>query len=215
MSADNGAAPVAAALVRARELADSGQRAVLAVAGPPGAGKSTVAQRVVDECGEIAAYLPMDGFHLTNAELERLERRERKGAIDTFDAAGFVTTLRRVRSASETVYAPLFDRTVEEPIAGAIAIPRQARLIVVEGNYLLIDREPWSQVRTLCDETWYVEMDEDVRTEGLVERHVRFGMPRPAAEQWVRDVDQRNGELVETSRDNADVVVRVEIGAAA
>jgi len=201
------------ALERARELAAAGERRILAVAGPPGAGKSTLAQTVVADIGDDAAYLPMDGFHLANVELERLGRWERKGAIDTFDGAGFLSLLQRVRTETGTVYAPTFERTLEEPIAGSIAIRPEARLVVVEGNYLLVDREPWARIPGLCDETWYAEMDEETRISGLVERHVRFGMARAAAERWAREVDQRNAELVETSRQRADLVVRIDVGA--
>lgn len=202
-----------AALARASDLAATGTRRVLGIAGPPGAGKSTLARRVVAELGEVAAYLPMDGFHLANTELARLERRDRKGAIDTFDGAGFLALLRRIRTETGTIYAPSFDRTLEDPLAGSIPIPATARLIVVEGNYLLVDREPWSRVPDLCDETWYAEMNEATRLSGLIARHVRFGMEPDASETWARDVDQHNADLVESSRARADLVVRVEIAA--
>ena len=200
-----------AALQRAVELAGAGERRIVGVAGPPGAGKSTLAQRVVAELGPVAAYLPMDGFHLSNTELERLGSRERKGAIDTFDGAGFVSLLRRVRTEPGTVYAPTFDRSLEEPIAGSIPIPDSAQLVVVEGNYLLVDSSPWTEIPALCDEVWYAEMDEETRLNGLIARHVLFGMAPDEAEEWAMAVDQRNAELVQEGKHRADLVVQVEI----
>lgn len=199
---------LAAALRRAVELADGGARRIIGIAGAPGSGKSTVAEKLCRELGPRAAYLPMDGFHLANAELERLGLRASKGSIDTFDGSGYLALLRRVRaSRSSTVYAPRFSREIEEPIAGSIAIQPEARLVVTEGNYLLIDREPWSAVPAECDETWYIEVDERTRLRQLIARHIEFGMDPDAATAWAHGTDQRNAELVFTSRSRADRVV--------
>src|SRR5438309_3286446 len=130
--------PYEEALERARALAASGRRRLLGLTGMPGAGKSTVAARLVEDLGDLAVLVPMDGFHLANDELIRLGRRDRKGAPDTFDAAGYVALLRRLREhAQEVVYAPEFRRQIEEPVAGAIPVPPDVPLIVTEGNYLL------------------------------------------------------------------------------
>ncbi|WP_299540122.1 nucleoside/nucleotide kinase family protein [uncultured Streptomyces sp.] len=197
-------------VARARSLAVPGARAVLGIAGPPGAGKSTLAERLVGELGPLAVLVPMDGFHLAGAELERLGRADRKGAPDTFDAAGYVALLHRLRQwpAAGTVYAPRFDRALEEPLAGAVAVEPDVPLVITEGNYLLHDEGPWRQVRGLLDESWYVALDPAVRVERLVARHVRFGRPRPAAEAWVARSDEPNARLVERSRARADLVVR-------
>ena len=145
-------------IARARALVDAGGRRLLGITGAPGAGKSTIAARVVEALGDAAVLVPMDGFHLANAELERLGRRDRKGAIDTFDAHGYVALLRRLRSpAGATVYAPLFRREIEEPIACAIPVGPEVPLVVTEGNYLLVPDEPWAAVRGLLDEAWYVD----------------------------------------------------------
>lgn len=195
---------------RARGLASAGGRRVLGIAGPPGAGKSTLAARIVEALGDRAALVPMDGFHLAGAELERLGRADRKGAPDTFDAAGYAALLRRLRDAGEScpVYAPAFDRALEEPVAGSVRVDRETPLVVTEGNYLLLDEGPWAQVRGLLDEVWFLDADPEIRVSGLVERHVRFGKPRPYAERWVAESDERNARLVERHRDRADLVVR-------
>lgn len=201
---------------RARRLVTSDGRRVLGIVGPPGGGKSTIAEAVVDQLGPVACYVPMDGFHLANVQLDRLGRRSRKGAPDTFDAAGYVALLRRVLTAGrEEVYAPSFDRELDEPVAAAIAIPAQAALIVTEGNYLLLDSGAWADVRPLLDEVWYVDGDEDARLEQLVRRHVAFGKHPDAARAWALGTDQRNAELVAATRSMADHVVYVDFPPAA
>jgi pantothenate kinase len=194
---------------RAGRLAAPGSRRLLGIAGAPGAGKSTVAAAVVREVGAAAVLVPMDGFHLAEAELHRLGRHERKGAIDTFDAAGFVALLRRLREAGGVVYAPEFRRELEEPIAGAIPVPAEASLVVIEGNYLLAEQPPWNAVRGLLDEAWFLEVDEAVRLDRLTARHVAYGRPPAQALARARGTDQRNADLITATRDRADVVVRL------
>ncbi|WP_328886337.1 nucleoside/nucleotide kinase family protein [Streptomyces sp. NBC_00316] len=196
---------------RARRLARPGHRRILGIAGPPGAGKSTLAAQVVDALAGLAVLVPMDGFHLAQAELDRLGRAGRKGAPDTFDAAGYAALLRRLRAPGEPgpVYAPVFDRTLEEPIAGAVPVPPHIPLVVTEGNYLLHDDGPWEPVRELLDEVWFLDLDPAVRVRRLVDRHVRFGKPRPYAERWVAGSDEANARLVDRGRDRADLLVRL------
>ncbi|MFJ9624603.1 nucleoside/nucleotide kinase family protein [Streptomyces sp. NPDC101181] len=202
---------LAALTDRARALAESGQRRVLGIAGPPGAGKSTLAGRLVAALHGCAALVPMDGFHLAAAELDRLGRAERKGAPDTFDAAGYAALLRRLRDPDPVhpVYAPAFDRTLEEPVAGSLPVPPDIPLVVTEGNYLLLDDGPWAPVRGLLDEAWFLDLSPEVRVHRLVERHVRFGKPRPYARAWVARSDEANARLVERDRERADLVVRM------
>jgi pantothenate kinase len=129
------------------------------------------------------------------------------GAPDTFDAAGYAALLRRLRDNAEpVVYAPEFWREIEEPIAGAIAVPRQVPLIVTEGNYLLL----WPEVRALLDEAWYVEVDDALRVERLIARHVEFGKTPGHAREWVMRSDEANARVVETSKPAADAVVRLQ-----
>ena len=198
------------AIERARALASRGHRTLLGITGPPGGGKSTLARLVADELGDRAALVGMDGFHLAQAELVRLGRRDRMGALDTFDGAGYVALLRRLRAADEAVvYAPEFRREIEEPIAGAVAVPSDVPLVITEGNYLLVSSGPWAEVRALLDEAWYVVQDEETRLRLLIARHVEFGKAPDYAREWVMRSDQRNAELIETTRGRADALVRI------
>jgi pantothenate kinase len=196
-------------IARARELSSSGRR-LLGIVGAPGTGKSTVAAAVVDALAPAAAMVPMDGFHLANSELRRLGRADRKGAPDTFDAAGYVALLRRLRSADdEVVYAPAFHREIEEAVAGSLPVPKDVPLVVTEGNYLLLDTPPWSAVRELLDEVWFVQQDDDVRIERLIARHITYGKEPDAARAWVLGSDQRNAKLIAATRHRADLVVEL------
>jgi pantothenate kinase len=202
---------IEALISRARALAGAGGRRLLGITGAPGAGKSTIAAQVVDALGDAAVLVPMDGFHLANTELERLGRRNRKGAIDTFDAAGYVALLQRLRSPDhETVYAPVFRREIEEPIACAIPVAADVPLVVTEGNYLLVPDEPWAAVRELLDDAWFVAPDEMTRIDWLIARHVAFGKPPDVARAWSLSTDQRNADLVASTVARADLVVRLE-----
>jgi len=181
---------------------------VLGVVGAPGAGKSTLASALADAVD--AVVVPMDGFHLAQAELERLGRADRKGAPDTFDAHGFIALLRRLQTADAPVtYAPQFRREIEEPVAGAIPVPREAPLVIVEGNYLLLDESPWDQVHGLLDECWFVEIDEEVRVERLIARHEAHGRSPEQARAFALGSDQANAELIAGTRARADWVIRL------
>jgi pantothenate kinase len=195
---------------RAAALQKRGGRRLLGITGPPGAGKSTVAAAVVQALQERALLVPMDGFHLADAVLDDLGRRDRKGAPDTFDAAGFLHLLRRVRDChDDVVYAPAFVREQEQAIAGALAVPRDVPLVVVEGNYLLLDEGPFAHVRALLSETWYLDLDPGTRVERHVARHVQHGRTTTAAQRWVADTDEQNARLIEGTRSRADLVVRL------
>ncbi|MEU9916083.1 nucleoside/nucleotide kinase family protein [Streptomyces sp. NPDC051001] len=202
-------------LIRARALARGDRRAILGIAGSPGSGKTTLAQTLVRALGEggepWVAHVPMDGFHLADVELDRLGLRDRKGAPDTFDAAGYAALLRRLRAEDEedgaVVYAPGFERVLEQPIAGAVPVPPTARLVVTEGNYLLLDTGAWVRVRQQLDEVWFCELDEQERIRRLVARHEEFGKGHEEAVAWVQRTDQRNAELVAATRDRADLIV--------
>lgn len=191
-------------------------RVVVGVAGQPGSGKSTLASELVAAvraAGTTAVCVPMDGFHLAGAELARLGRQGRKGAPDTFDAAGFVHLLRRLALAdetapSETVYAPIFDRDLEEAIAGAIPVGPEVQVIVTEGNYLLLDDGPWASVRSLLTETWYLDVAEALRVDRLVARHIGHGRTPEQARAWTQGPDQANADLIAATRGRADGVVR-------
>ena len=202
---------VAAAQQRAAELAcPPGPRRILGLAGPPGAGKSTLAARLAAGLGRRAIVVPLDGFHLADAELIRLGRLGRKGAPDTFDVAGFLALLARVRRADpgETVYAPSFGRKIEQPIAGSIPVPASTRLVIVEGNYLLFDEPPWTEVRDFLDEAWWVDLPTAERHTRLVARHVRWGKSPAAADRFVTVSDEANARAVAPGRALADHIVQ-------
>jgi pantothenate kinase len=185
-----------------------GRRRVLGISGAPGAGKSTVARFLLDRLGDAGAHVPMDGFHLADVELTRQGLLERKGAPETFDPLGYAALLARVREEiDQVVYAPGFDRRLEQPLAGAIAIRPTASAVVSEGNYLLLDRPPWQAVRPHLDEVWHVHTNGDVRRRRLILRHVHHGKSPEAARAWVECVDEPNARLVEASAHRADRIL--------
>lgn len=198
---------------RALGLTRDEGRVIIGIVGSPGSGKTTLARAVVEaadrHAGEpVAAYLPMDGFHLADATLEALGRHDRKGAIDTFDGWGFVALLDRVLAERDhPVYAPAFDRAVGEPIAGSLAVLPGTRLIVVEGNYLLAPTAPWSRIPALLAESWFVATPEGERLRRLVDRHTRHGRTPEAALAWARDVDGANARLIEPTAASATLIV--------
>jgi pantothenate kinase len=187
-------------------VARTGRR-IIGIAGAPGAGKTAYAARLVAESSVPAVQVPMDGFHLADSALVALGLRDRKGAPETFDAWGYAALLGRLRSATETVWAPGFERGLEQPLAGAIAVPPDVELVVTEGNYLLLDRPEWRAVRAELDEVWFLDLADDVRRARLVARHVEFGKSPDAAQLWVARVDEPNAALVAASRERADRTV--------
>ena len=203
----------AAATARLAHLLSQRRRVLLGIAGPPGGGKSTLAEALRAAAGGAAVVVPMDGFHLANSELRRLGRRDRKGAPDTFDAAGYAALLRRLRGqsagdAGAVVYAPEYRREIEEAVAGAIAVHAATPLVITEGNYLLLAEGAWTGVAGLLDETWYVDGDEALRVERLMLRHVQFGRSPEAARAWVERSDEANARLIAATRGRADRVFR-------
>jgi pantothenate kinase len=195
---------------RARRLASRGERTLLGIVGTPGAGKSTTCDAIERELTDRAVIVGMDGFHLDDAVLERLGRRGRKGAPDTFDVAGYVSLLERLRRAEEEVtYAPRFDRSLETSIGSAVPVPRSVPLVVTEGNYLLHRTGGWEAVRPLLDEVWFLDVPEAERVRRLVERRMSFGEAVEQARAWVHGVDEPNAAVVLAGRDAADLVVHV------
>ena len=193
-------------------LLQRGQRQILGIVGPPGAGKSTLSLKLRALFPDISQIVPMDGFHLANVELQRLGRAGRKGAPDTFDADGYAALLQRLRHQrpDEIVYAPEFRREIEEPIAGAIPIFPDRPLLIAEGNYLLLDQGPWAPVAALLDQCWYVDVDPATRLERLVARHIQFGRTRQQALEWVQVTDDPNARVIEATRARSDFCVTPE-----
>jgi pantothenate kinase len=186
---------------------------VVGIVGEPGAGKSTLAAALVgalDDAGVLAVGVPMDGYHLTNAELARRGLADRKGARETFDADAFADLLARIRSDEHgEVRAAAYDRAVEERVVDAIVVAPEVPVVVTEGNYLLVDEGPWRRVRGLLDEAWYVETDPSIRLTRLVARHEEFGKSPERARDWVATVDEPNAALIRSTRQRADLVVRL------
>ena len=195
----------------ARALADaadaSGERFILGIAGPPGAGKSTVAAVLEEQLDGRAVVVPMDGFHLANSVLDERGLSSRKGAPDTFDVDGFQALLARLRESEGVVLAPKFNRGAEAPVPNAIAIPPKVHLVIAEGNYLLHDQCGWERVRPLLDAVWYLDVPADEVQRRLVARRLRHGHHEDAARTWVHDVDLRNYAVVDAGKDRADRVV--------
>ena len=203
-------ATVAELVVVAQSIIVPGQRRILGITGAPGAGKSTLCAALMAGLGPEAALVPMDGFHLANAELQRLGRRDRKGAPDTFDADGYAALLARLRQpGGELIYAPRFDRALEESIGSALPIPPEAPLIVTEGNYLLLEQGGWGRVRAAIDAVWFLEVPDALRLPRLIRRHIEFGKAAGDAEQWAAEVDGRNAQLIAATRSRADLVVQL------
>lgn len=193
---------------RILRLGRPGIRTIVGVAGPPGTGKSTLVQRLVAALPVHAAVVPMDGFHLSNAVLDARNLRDRKGAIDTFDAAGFAVLMQRIRNRDEdVVYAPDFDHGTGEPIAASIAIPRDCDIVLVEGNYLGVAADPWSKARAVMDELWYLETPRELRVSRLIDRHVATGKTVEAATRWTLGSDEHNAVLVSETARNADLII--------
>jgi pantothenate kinase len=186
-------------------------RVMLGITGSPGSGKTELAASVVAAAinnGVPAVYVPMDGFHLADVELRRLGRLGRKGAINTFDGYGYLAVLERIRSQPDhIVYTPAFDREIERPLAGSVAVFPDTRLVVTEGNYLLDDDEPWHSIRGLLSEVWFVDTNVEERHRRLVNRHRQFGKSAAEAEAWVREVDEPNAQRIEAVRHKADLLV--------
>ncbi len=197
---------------QANQLASTGRREMLGIAGAPGAGKSTVAAQLVDALGRDRAVLvPMDGFHLANNLLLERGLRQVKGAIETFDDAGYANLLHRIRNqqAPETIYAPRFDRHLEEPIAGAIPVYADTPLVITEGNYILSDAGWWPQARTCLTETWYLEPQEETRRQRLIDRHMAHGKNEHEARQWALGSDEQNAKMIQATAEKADRTIRI------
>lgn len=198
-----------AAVERARGLMGKGRK-ILGLVGKPGSGKSTVAKLLCARLGAQAQLVPMDGYHLSNMVLIALGRRQRKGAVDTFDALGYTLLLKRIKEEPHsTIYYPVFHREIEESIAAEGVVSPDVELVVTEGNYLLHAQDNWGGVRALLDESWYVDLDDAVRLERLIQRRLDLGYSREESVAWATGSDEVNAQVIGKTRPLADVIVRV------
>ncbi|MFC0674882.1 nucleoside/nucleotide kinase family protein [Brachybacterium hainanense] len=209
ITGDGAAVEAARTLLAQAEM--TGVRRVLGIAGAPGAGKSTLTAALAAALPPgSCTVVPMDGFHLADVALDALGSRDRKGAPDTFDAAGYTALLARLRAArpgDPPVWAPMFERDLEQPLAGAIPVEAATPLVITEGNYLLCPDGPFAGVRALLDACWFVEVPEELRHARLIARHEQFGKDPRAARDWALGPDEANARLVAATRPRADAVV--------
>jgi Panthothenate kinase len=198
-------------VARAERLATAGTRRLLAIAGPPGSGKSTLAAALLDQLpAGHAALVPQDGFHLADTVLADLGFTARKGAPETFDAEGFFSLLTRLRNPTgPVIYAPNFNRELEMAVAGSVPVPLETPLVIVEGNYLLLDYEPWKSGRALFDETWYLDVADTTRQSRLIQRHQEFGRSPEQAAVWALGSDEQNADVVRRSAGVADLIIHL------
>jgi pantothenate kinase len=201
----SGIASIAAAIFK---HAGKSRRFVVAIAGPPGAGKSTVADELLGLLPEgSAAVVPMDGFHYDDAVLTAKGLRQRKGAPETFDVDGYEALLKRLRAADADVAIPVFDRSIELSRAAAAIVARDVKFILTEGNYLLLDEEPWSRLAGLLDYTIFLDVPRDELERRLIQRWLDHGRTPEDGRNWVNSNDLPNVDRVLTRRRPADLVV--------
>ena len=200
------------ALKRLRSLnEDNNQRIIIGIVGKPGAGKSTLTEHILNNLPKgVATIVPMDGYHLSNSQLARLGLADRKGAPNTFDSEGYVNLLRRLRNdIDEDVYFPVFHREIEESYAADGVVLAKTKIVLTEGNYLLLNEMGWQGVAEELDEIWYVNIDDDLRLDRLTKRHQKFGKDADAAYAWARGTDEVNAKIVEATASKADYIINL------
>jgi len=192
------------------ECAAAANRTIIGIIGKPGGGKSTLSKYLLKGMDPtLVSVVPMDGFHLSNKVLKELGRADRKGAHDTFDVKGFTTLIQRIKSDSaDPIYYPVFDRSIEESIAAQGVVYPSTRVVIVEGNYLMHDKDGWQEISPLLDQSWYAFLDEDIRISRLISRHIAFGKDPESAKAWAKGSDQVNAELIETGVGRCDFLIR-------
>ena len=202
-----------AALARIQNhLENSSERVLIGIIGKPGAGKSTLSKFLMAKLPkEFVTVVPMDGYHLSNKVLKDLNRADRKGAPDTFDVAGFISLVKRIRTEqTQNIYYPIFDRAIEESIAAQGVVTSATKVVIIEGNYLLHDDGGWEVCNDLLDESWMVDVDDDKRISRLISRHIAYGKDPEAAKAWAKGTDEVNAKLIERGSNRADFVVAID-----
>ena len=184
---------------------------IVGIVGPPGSGKTSVAGELPLHLTVPHCVVPMDGFHYPQEKLRAMGRRDRMGAPDTFDTTALAELLVRVSERLEPVVFPEFDRTIEEPIPGSITVMPEDELVILEGNYLLVDDADWALIGELLDLCVYVDIPEDVRLQRLTKRHVDFGKSPSDATEWVARVDQANARVIEATKGRANALYQPRV----
>ena len=192
------------------ERAAASTRMIIGIIGKPGGGKSTLSKYLLKGMDpRLVSVVPMDGFHLSNKVLKEIGRSDRKGAQDTFDVKGFTNLIERIKMDSvDPIYYPIFDRSLEESIAAQGVVYPSTRVVIVEGNYLMHDRDGWQEISPLLDQSWYAFLDEDIRVSRLISRHIAFGKDPESAKAWAKGSDQVNAELIEAGVGRCDFLIR-------
>jgi pantothenate kinase len=200
------------AFARANEITKkTDKRVIIGVVGKPGAGKSTLTSYLIDHLPKNSVSLvPMDGYHLSNQQLSRLDLANKKGAFNTFDADGYIALLKRINNEfDKDIYFPVFHREIEESYSADGVVPARTKLILTEGNYLLFDQAGWGNVISELTETWYINIDDTLRIDRLVKRHEFYGKSKEAAIAWANGSDETNAKIVEATSIRADVVINI------
>ena len=192
-------------------LQGSKPRTMIGIVGKPGAGKSTVVTEIQKQFStEEVAIIPMDGYHLSNEELIKLGRRERKGAPDTFDVEGFISLITRVRIEIDKDHTfPIFHREIEASKADEGIVLRNTKVIVIEGNYLFSEEYNWNKVFPLLDQSWFIEIDDEIRMQRLITRHIKYGKTPQEAEEWSRGSDELNARFIEKTAARAGKIIKL------
>ena len=186
-------------------------RSIIGIVGKPGAGKSTVVSEIEKRFDpNQISVIPMDGYHLSNEELISLNRRDRKGAPDTFDTQSFISLITKVKNSPELEHRfPIFHREIEASKADEGVVESGVKVIVVEGNYLFSEEHNWEGVFPLLDHTWFIEISDEVRIERLIARHIRYGKTPEDAEKWSRGSDEANARFIELTAHRAANIIKL------
>lgn len=216
MMKDNDSVDIAALTQLLLDLSNErgNKRFLLGLTGVPGSGKSTLATSLMNNINkqlqkEVAVVVPMDGFHYHNELLVRKGLLQKKGSWETFDSENFVKLVKKiVRETTTTIYCPAYDRKLHNPVENAIEIQPIHKIIIVEGNYLLLDKWPWSELPTLFDESWFIAVPLGIVEKRLINRHVVTGRSLEEALQKVTTTDLPNAQLIMDTKERADKIIR-------